>query len=139
MRRKVEEGVCEVDLVDPLEVAAARAALARESIVKNAAHAFQTLANPGRLRILFALEGRELCVCDIAEVLGLSMSATSHQLRELRHLGAVEFRVDGKLAYYTLSDPFWLDVARSVIGRFAPVASKPGRNKDNGPRKLRRA
>lgn len=133
MRRKAEEGVCEIDLVDPSVVAAARASLPPEALLKKAAHALQALANPGRLRVLLALEGRELCVCDLSEVLGLSMSATSHQLRELRHLGAVDFRVEGKLAYYTLAEPFWLELARSVLDRFGDLepltARKNGRSR----------
>ena len=116
-RRRASDGVCEVDCVDPSTVAAARRSLPSEAVLRQAAEAFKTLGNPGRLRILKALEGRELCVCDISDVLGLSMSGTSQQLRELRNLGAIEYRVDGKLVYYTLADTFWLELAESVLDR----------------------
>ena len=66
-------------------------------------------------------QGRELCVCDLREVLGISMSGTSQVLRELRNLGAVEFRAEGKLAYYRLADSSWLQVAEGVLERFAAV------------------
>ena len=113
------EGACEVDFVDPARVSAARAALPSERDLRRAADAFRVLANPNRLRVLKALQGRELCVCDLREVLGISMSGTSQALRELRNLGAVEFRADGKLAYYCLADPAWLEFAESVYEKLA--------------------
>lgn len=119
LRRRADEGVCEVDFVDPSSVAAARSVLPSEAELRRAADSFQALAHPGRLRILKALYGRELCVCDIAALLGISMSGASQQLRELRNLGAVEYRTAGKLAYYTVADAFWLELADSVLGRLA--------------------
>lgn len=115
------EGTCEVDQVDSCKVSEAREALPSEAELRRAADAFRVLANPNRLRVLKALQGRELCVCDLREVLGISMSGTSQVLRELRNLGAVEFRTEGKLAYYRLADPSWLQVAEGVLKRFAPV------------------
>jgi ArsR family transcriptional regulator, lead/cadmium/zinc/bismuth-responsive transcriptional repressor len=116
--RRVEEGVCEVDCLHPGVVAAARASLPPADALAAAADAFKALAHPGRLRILRALDGRELCVCDIAHMLGASMSGTSQQLRELRRLGAIQYRVSGKLVFYTLCDASWLAVADSVLARF---------------------
>lgn len=113
-KRRVTEGICEVDCVDGPRAAAARAALPAEEKSRNVADAMKVLAHPGRLRVLKALEDRELCVCDLSHVLGISLSGTSQQLRELRRLGAVEFRAQGKLAYYRIADPFWLEIADSV-------------------------
>ncbi len=121
MKRRAKEGVCEVDCVDGPRVSAARAALPPLQVSREVATALKVLAHPGRLRVLKALEGRELCVCDLAHVLGLSMSGMSQQLRELRRLGAVDFRTEGKLAYYRIADPFWLEVAGSVTGRLGGV------------------
>lgn len=121
MRRRAKEGICEIDCVDGGRAAAARAALPPVEISRHAAAALKTLAHPGRLRVLKALEGRELCVCDLAHVLGVSMSGMSQQLRELRRLGAVAFRAQGKLAYYRIEDPFWLELAESVAGRLDGV------------------
>ena len=120
---KANEGVCEVDLVDPKKVEEARASLPSERDLRRAADAFRVLANPNRLRVLKALEGRELCVCDLREVLGISMSGTSQVLRELRNLGAVEFRTQGKLAYYQLVDPTWLELAESVFEKVDAAAA----------------
>ncbi len=113
-KRRVTEGISEVDCVDGPRAAAARAALPAEEKSRNVADAMKVLAHPGRLRVLKALEDRDLCVCDLAHVLGISLSGTSQQLRELRRLGAVEFRAQGKLAYYRIADPFWLEIADSV-------------------------
>jgi len=114
-----QEGICEVNLVDAKMVAAARKVLPSDADLQRAADAFRVLANPNRLRVLSALEGRELCVCDLREVLGISMSGTSQVLRELRNLGAVEFRVDGKLAFYRLAGTYWLDLASSVYANLS--------------------
>lgn len=67
---------------------------------------FSTLADPSRARILhlLAISADELCVCDIALVLGMSVSALSHQLRFLRERGAVSRRKVGRIAYYRLVD-----------------------------------
>ncbi|MBI3747628.1 MAG: helix-turn-helix transcriptional regulator [Chloroflexi bacterium] len=67
---------------------------------------FATLSDPSRARIvhLLAIKEADLCVCDIALVLGMSVSALSHQLRFLRERGAVERRKAGRIAYYRLID-----------------------------------
>ncbi|RJP65291.1 MAG: ArsR family transcriptional regulator [Candidatus Abyssobacteria bacterium SURF_17] len=65
---------------------------------------FKVLGDPTRLRIISALSVDELCVCDIAHLLGASISATSHQLRILRHLHLVKHRKEGKMVYYSLDD-----------------------------------
>lgn len=70
--------------------------------VRKVANLYGALADPSRLKILLALSRGELCVCDVSHVVGLSVSATSHQLRLLRNLGLVTFRNDGKMAYYSL-------------------------------------
>lgn len=63
---------------------------------------FKACADPGRLRLLHALLHQEMCVCDLAALLGVSESAVSHQLRLLRNLGLVTNRRDGVVLYYRL-------------------------------------
>ncbi len=118
IRRRTDEGVCEVDYVDPVSVREAMNDLPSASELQRAGEALKYLAHSQRLRILMALDGRELCVCDISEVLQLSMSGTSQHLRELRNLGAVNHRVSGKLVYYSLADRFWRELAGAVVERF---------------------
>ena len=121
---KAREGVCEVNQVDCSLVSEAQASLPSVTDLQRVADAFRVLANPNRLRVLKALQGRELCVCDLREVLGISMSGTSQVLRELRNLGAVEFRADGKLAYYRLADTSWLDMAESLLEKLAGTEAR---------------
>ena len=68
------------------------------------ARIFKALADETRLKILWALEKREMCVCDLAAMLGLTESAVSHQLRLLRNLQLVTNRRDGVVLYYRLAD-----------------------------------
>ena len=65
---------------------------------------FKTLADPTRVKIMDALSKGEFCVCDLAELLVLSQSATSHQLRVLRSSKLVRYRREGKMVYYSLDD-----------------------------------
>lgn len=130
MRRNAQEGDCQVTRFHPAQVEAAKAALPLTKTVERVADAFRTLGHPSRLRLLVALDGRELCVCDIASVLGLSMSATSQMLRELRILGAVEYRAEGKMAFYSVADRFWIDLAESVLEKCGGAELVAG--SDNG-------
>jgi ArsR family transcriptional regulator len=85
-------------------VVAARGALPAHEVVDGLARVFAALADPTRLRIVAALAARELCVCDLAATIGLTESAVSHQLRQLRGLGLVRARREGRMAYYSLDD-----------------------------------
>ena len=68
------------------------------------AETFQALADPSRVRLISALLEGELCVYDLAALLGMSQSATSHQLRILRNLNLVRTRKEGRIVYYALDD-----------------------------------
>ncbi|HDL65170.1 MAG TPA: ArsR family transcriptional regulator [Proteobacteria bacterium] len=65
---------------------------------------FKVLSDRTRTKILLALSKGELCVCDVAHVVGLSLSAVSHQLRMLRNLGLVTYRNKGKMVFYDLNN-----------------------------------
>lgn len=65
---------------------------------------FRVMGTETRFKILFALEQSELCVCDIAILLGMSKSAISHQLAVLRDAKLVRSRRDGKIVFYSLAD-----------------------------------
>ena len=77
---------------------------------------FAALADRTRLKILHALAGgEELCVCDVAHVLRMSVSAASHHLRKMRDLKILKYRSDGKMAYYSLRDRFAADLVREAL------------------------
>jgi len=65
---------------------------------------FKVMGDPNRLRILWALDREEMCVCDLASFLGVSESAVSHQLRQLRQLQLVCNRRKGPILYYRRND-----------------------------------
>src|SRR5574340_563441 len=96
-------GICAVPCFKEELVATIKNWLPDNERVKQVAALHGALGDPTRLKILLALShGEELCVCDISHVIGLSVSATSHQLRLLRNLNLVSYRTDGKMAYYAL-------------------------------------
>ena len=68
------------------------------------AELFKTFGDATRIRILTALSKQELCVCDIAEILQMTQSAISHQLRVLKQMHLVKFRREGKTVFYSLAD-----------------------------------
>ena len=72
---------------------------------------FKAMGDPNRLRILWALDSEEMCVCDLARFIGVTESAVSHQLRLLRQLHLVANRREGPILYYRLDD----DHVRSLI------------------------
>lgn len=74
-----------------------------DNVLEEAEILFGALADRARLKILYALmDGEELCVCDVAHVLGVSISTASHHLRKLRDLKVLQYRTDGKMAYYSV-------------------------------------
>lgn len=98
------EEACAVLHLDPGKVAELRRALIGIASVQALAETFKVLGDTTRVRILDALARSELCVCDIARLLGLSESAVSHQLRVLRGMRLVRPRRDGRMIFYTLDD-----------------------------------
>ncbi|MBI5116979.1 winged helix-turn-helix transcriptional regulator [Candidatus Poribacteria bacterium] len=99
-----EDDICEVEFVNKESVNAVRGRMPDASTIEDLAEIFKVLGDPTRLRIVSALAVKELCVCDVANLLGTSISAVSHQLRVLRNLKLVKHRKDGKMVYYSLDD-----------------------------------
>jgi ArsR family transcriptional regulator len=100
----VDDALCDVHVVHEEAVRAALEARSGEEDLTYLADTFQILASPTRLRIVEALAERELCVCDLAAVVGSSQSAVSHHLRQLRQMKIVRYRKEGRMAYYRLDD-----------------------------------
>ncbi|MBE0585489.1 MAG: helix-turn-helix transcriptional regulator, partial [Desulfofustis sp.] len=76
---------------------------------------FKALADPGRLTIVNALAAEEMCVCDLAALLGVSESAASHQLRILRIANLVRNRRDGQVLYYRLADDHVMQLVGTAV------------------------
>jgi ArsR family transcriptional regulator len=84
-----------------------------EESLYDLAELFKVFGDTTRIRILYVLFEAEMCVCDIADILNMTQSAISHQLRVLKQARLVRNRRDGKQIYYSLAD----DHVRTIIGQ----------------------
>ncbi|MFW5972270.1 MAG: ArsR/SmtB family transcription factor [Bacillota bacterium] len=96
--------MCEVFNPDEELVNLMKSEILDDDLVYELAETFKTIGDPTRIKILYALKERELCVCDLSELLDMSASAISHQLRVLRTNKLVKFRKEGRSVYYSLDD-----------------------------------
>ncbi|MBB6632845.1 metalloregulator ArsR/SmtB family transcription factor [Cohnella thailandensis] len=110
---------CEIYCYDEPKVRKVQVALQRQDI-QGMTRMFKALADETRMKIAFALcEEEELCVCDVANIIGSSLATASHHLRSLKQLGLAKFRKEGKLAFYSLQDEH--------VRHFIHLASMPGK------------
>lgn len=86
-----------------------------ENTISQLADVFKIFGDNTRIRILWALFDKELCVYDIADVLGMSQSAISHQLRTLKQARLIKARRDGKNAFYSLDDDHVKRIIEQVL------------------------
>ena len=98
------DDVCQVRFIDQEKVNKLLKSLKSKEIILSLTEVFRILGDPTRMKICIFLAQEELCVCDLAEILKISESAVSHQLRVLRSLRLVKYRRDGKMAFYSLDD-----------------------------------
>jgi len=96
------------------------------------AETFRMLGDATRVRMLDALAHAELCVCDLAALLGLSESAVSHQLRLLRGLRLVRPRRAGRMVFYALDDRHVTRLFREGLGHVAERPQRALRDRDGG-------
>lgn len=96
--------VCEVNFIDEKKVKAVKNKLPNDSLINELSETFKSLSDFTRLKILLSLAEQELCVCDIAALTDVSVSAISHQLRLLKNARLVSNRKKGKMVYYSLDD-----------------------------------
>jgi DNA-binding transcriptional ArsR family regulator len=101
--------------VGPHQAQGRKAALMSAQTVEALADTFRVLGDPTRVRILDALSAGELCVCDIASLVGISESAVSHQLRLLRGMRLVRPRRAGRLVYYAVDDQHILELLGQAL------------------------
>jgi len=104
IEEKKNQDICEIFCYDEEKVSVGKAKLAGQdtlSVVK----LFKALADDTRVKIAYALaQEKELCVCDVANIVGCTMATASHHLRLLRNMGLAKYRKEGKLVFYSLDD-----------------------------------
>ena len=76
---------------------------------------FKIFGDSTRMSSLFAIDGEPMCVCDIAELLGMTKSAVSHQLKILRHSDLITYRKSGKNVFYSLADGHVKDIIEKAL------------------------
>ena len=111
----IVDDACDLVQINVARVRVIRAALTAPEAVQMLADTFSALGDPTRVRILDALSHGELCVCDLAAVIGLSQSGVSHQLRLLRGMRLVRPRRDGRVVFYSLDDQHIMAIFRQTL------------------------
>lgn len=95
---------CEIFCYDEEKVNRLKGDLQQQDTL-SVAKIFKALADDTRVKVAYALSQEdELCVCDVANIVGCTMATASHHLRLLRNLGLAKFRKEGKLVFYSLDD-----------------------------------
>ena len=104
MEDRYQVECCEGTHVHQQTIEQVREQLPDEDVLYDLTELFRVFGDSTRMRILYALFEAEMCVCDIAELLGMSQSAISHQLRALKNVRLVRARREGKTVFYSLAD-----------------------------------
>lgn len=102
--KKTEAECCDVTCVHDDIVRQIRTEMPDEELLGGLADFYKVFGDSTRIRILCVLLEAEVCVCDLAEILGMTQSAISHQLRVLKQAKLVKNRREGKTVYYSLAD-----------------------------------
>ena len=101
---RVEKTACDCDVIHEDVVSRVRATMPDSQDFYDLANLYKMFADSTRVRILWALSSEEMCVCDLAVLLGMTKSAISHQLKSLRLSNLVKYDKQGKVVYYSLAD-----------------------------------
>ena len=104
------EYICDCEIIHEETVARVRASMPDGESFYNFADFFKMFADKTRIQILWSLSCGDMCVCDLAALLGMTKSAISHQLRFLRLSRLVKYEKHGKTVYYSLADDHVKDI-----------------------------
>lgn len=116
MKKKGNEvPTCECEEVHREAVEKQRGAMPLEEMLYELSDFFKIFGDSTRISILFAVDGAPMCVCDIAELLGMTKSAVSHQLKVLRQAALVKYRKVGKNVIYSLADDHVRDIIEKAL------------------------
>ncbi len=98
------EVICDCEVIHADIVEKVKKNMPEESVLYDLSDFFKVLGDSTRVKILWALDEHEMCVCDLAALLNMTKSAISHQLRSLKQANLVKFRRKGKIVFYSLAD-----------------------------------
>lgn len=118
---QTEQDTCEVFSYDQAKVERLKRELAG---TEGLSLLFKALADDTRVRIALALSKEELCVCDVANLMEISVATASHHLRLLRNMGLAKYRKEGKLVFYSLDDDHVVTLIAMALDHFGEAKHK---------------
>ncbi|RYI27218.1 ArsR family transcriptional regulator [Bacillus infantis] len=119
-----QNDICEVKCVDEVKVKRIKKSIEKEN-TQAVALIFKALSDDTRVKIALSLcHEQELCVCDVANIVGSTTATASHHLRLLRNLGLAKYRKEGKLVYYSLDDEHVKQLIRIAFEHQKEVAGQ---------------
>ncbi|MBO0959055.1 winged helix-turn-helix transcriptional regulator [Neobacillus sp. MM2021_6] len=120
-----EHDVCEITCVDSEKTTRVQQQLEKGNHIPEVSKLFKALADETRMKIAYALTLEdELCVCDVANIVGATTATASHHLRHLKSLGLAKYRKEGKLAYYSLDDDHVKQLIHIAVAHQEEVAGR---------------
>ncbi|MCL2372971.1 MAG: metalloregulator ArsR/SmtB family transcription factor [Defluviitaleaceae bacterium] len=122
---RAEQFTCDCEAIHEDVIAKVRGIMPPAEDFFNLAGMYKMFADGTRIKILWALSKEEMCVCDLAVLLGMTKSAVSHQLKSLRLANLVRHRKDGKMVFYSLADNHVVDIFQKgfehILGCYSEI------------------
>lgn len=106
------EDICEINTIHQDIVNNVKNVMPQDDLIYDLAEFYKVFADSTRMKIIYALMENELCVCDIAAIVGTTQSAISHQLRILKQAKLIKYKKDGKVVYYSLDDEHIAEIVK---------------------------
>ncbi len=120
-----ERDVCETPCVDNEKTIRVKQQLENGHKIPDVTKLFKALSDETRLKIAYSLTlENELCVCDVANIVGATTATASHHLRHLKNLGLAKYRKEGKLVYYSLDDDHVKQLIHIAVAHQEEVAGR---------------
>lgn len=115
MPKHGNDEICEIYNEDRSRVIAVMEAMPSDELVEDTVRVLKAVADPVRARILYALSQKQLCVCELSYMLGMSLPAVSHHLRLLRDARLIKPRKAGKLVFYQPTEQHVTEMVCSLL------------------------
>lgn len=115
LAKNSSKDICQIFCFNKNKVNKIKKAILPTESLNMLSEVFKAISDVTRLKIILALKDEELCVCDISHILGVSLSAVSHQLRILRNLRLVKYRSEGRMVFYSLADRHTISLIQEGI------------------------
>ena len=109
------EFICDCNVVHQQQVDEAKASLPDGTLLRDLAKFYKIIGDETRCKIIFALKGQPLCVCDLANVLSMSKSSISHQLAKMLEAGVVKRRRESREVFYGLDDMHVAEIMQTAL------------------------